>query len=103
MGLMANKIEAWKPTNKDYRKADGGGLYLLVRTTGSKLWRYDYRLGVVRRNLAIGEYNKDGDGKTAFTLAQARVVHEQARQAVARGGQPGQGRRCRYGRRYRRP
>jgi hypothetical protein len=23
----------------------GGGLYLLLKPTGSKLWRYDYKLG----------------------------------------------------------
>lgn len=92
MGLMANKIDAWKPKNKDYRKTDGGGLYLLIRASGSKLWRYDYRLdtpdGVVRRTLAIGGYAKDGDGRDAYTLAQARAVHEQAREAVGRGEHP---------------
>lgn len=92
MGLIANKIDAWKPKAKDYRKADGGGLYLLIRTTGSKLLRYDYRLdtpdGVVRRTLSIGEYAKDGNGRDTFTLAQARHIHEQACQAVARGEHP---------------
>lgn len=88
MGLIANKIDAWKPKSADYRKADGGGLYLLVRTTGSKLWRYDYRIGVVRRTLAIGEYAKDGDSQNTFTLAQARAVHDDARQAVAKGKHP---------------
>ena len=92
MGLISNKIDAWKPKIKDYRKADGGGLYLLIRSSGSKLWRYDYRLdnpdGVVRRTLAIGEYAKDSDARDTLTLAQARVVHEQARQAVARGEHP---------------
>jgi len=88
MALVSNKIDALKPASKDFRKADGGGLYLLVRTTGSKLWRYDYRLGAVRRTLAIGEFSKDGDGRTSFTLGQARDVHDKARQAVARGQHP---------------
>jgi hypothetical protein len=90
--LVTNNIDSLKPKAKDYRKADGGGLYLLIRTTGSKLWRYDYRLdtpnGVVRRTLAIGEYSKDGDGKASHTLAQARVALESARQAVDRGEHP---------------
>jgi hypothetical protein len=28
---------------KDYKLTDGGGLYLLVRANGSKLWRIKYR------------------------------------------------------------
>jgi hypothetical protein len=39
----------------DYRVADGGGLYILVRPNGSKLWRYDYRLDSSRRTHSIGE------------------------------------------------
>ncbi len=27
---------------KDYRLSDGGGLYLVVRTNGGKLWRWSY-------------------------------------------------------------
>jgi hypothetical protein len=44
MSLNAIKVETLKPKKADYRVADGGGLYVLVRPTGSKLWRYDYRL-----------------------------------------------------------
>ena len=63
MKLTAITIANLKPRQADYRRADGGGLYILVRPNGSKLWRYDYRLGDVRRTLSIGEYNRDGDGK----------------------------------------
>ena len=31
-----------KPTDKDQRLNDGGGLYLLVKTNGAKWWRFDY-------------------------------------------------------------
>jgi hypothetical protein len=30
-----------KPTNKDQRLSDGGGLYLLIKSNGSKGWRLD--------------------------------------------------------------
>ena len=92
MSLNATKVDNLRPKKADYRVADGGGLYLLVRPNGSKLWRYDYRLtgpdGVARRTLSIGEYGSDGDGFRSFTLRQARDEHETARAAVARGEHP---------------
>jgi integrase len=91
MALKAIQVENAKPNtdeNRDYRVADGDGLYLLVRPNGSKLWRYDYRLNGVRRTFSIGEYDKLGDGKTQFTLAQAREEHRKAREAVDRGEHP---------------
>jgi hypothetical protein len=91
MALKAIQVENAKPNteeNRDYRVADGDGLYLLVRPNGSKLWRYDYRLNGTRRTFSIGEYDKLGDGQTQFTLAQAREEHRKAREAVARGEHP---------------
>jgi len=32
-----------KPREKDYKVSDGDGLYLLVKTNGSKLWWQKYR------------------------------------------------------------
>jgi hypothetical protein len=32
-----------KPTDKPYKLADGGGVYLEVMPTGGKLWRTKYR------------------------------------------------------------
>lgn len=92
MALTATKLETLKPKKTDYRIADGGGLYVLVRPTGSKLFRFDYRLtapdGIVRRTLSIGEYAKEGDGVRHFTLKQAREEHENACASVARGEHP---------------
>ncbi|MCA1453974.1 integrase arm-type DNA-binding domain-containing protein [Bradyrhizobium sp. BRP22] len=88
MSLNAIRVGNLKPKNADYRVADGGGLYLLVRPTGSKLFRYDYRLNGTRRTLSIGEYAAEGDGVRCFTLKQARDEHEAARAAIARGEHP---------------
>jgi integrase len=88
VSLNAIKVENLKPKKVDYRVADGGGLYVLVRPTGSKLFRYDYRLGGARRTLSIGEYNAQGGGKSTFTLKQARDEHEDARAAVKAGQHP---------------
>ncbi len=39
------QVSRAKPQTKDYKLADGYGLFLLVTPTGGKLWRFDYRIG----------------------------------------------------------
>lgn len=63
---------------KDYRLSDGGGLYLLVTTSGSKLWRWSYEFNRKEKLLSYGPY-------PAVTLAQARELHAEA-QALKRHG-----------------
>ena len=38
MALSEFTISKAKPQEKAYKLADGGGLFLLVKTNGSKLW-----------------------------------------------------------------
>ena len=45
-----------KPADKPYKVADSGGLYLLVKPNGSRLWRYDYRHGGKRKTAAFGAF-----------------------------------------------
>jgi hypothetical protein len=42
--MAVKELEARYVTKraKDYKLADGEGLYLLVRTSGSELWRFVY-------------------------------------------------------------
>jgi integrase len=56
MALSDVKIRNAKAKEKAYKLADERGLYLLVTTTGSKLWRFDYRHAGKRKTLAIGNY-----------------------------------------------
>ncbi len=37
MKLNARQVETAKPKDKAYKLADGGGLYLLVNTNGSRI------------------------------------------------------------------
>src|SRR3546814_8970236 len=41
--LFATTVANAKPQDRDYKLSDGGGLYLLVRDNGAKLWRINYR------------------------------------------------------------
>ena len=47
-----------KPSNKDRRLNDGGGIYLLVKTNGAKWWRFDYTFEGKRKSLS--SYNLSG-------------------------------------------
>ncbi len=57
---------------RDYKLSDGGGLYLLVKTNGTKCWRYDYRYGGKRKTLAIGTYPVITLKTSRQTLAEAK-------------------------------
>ena len=70
-----------KARTKPYKLADGGGHYLLVSTTGAKLWRYKYRIAGKEGTFAIGGYPDIG-------LAKARVEHGKSRDLVAQGIHP---------------
>tara|TARA_R110000822_G_scaffold60287_2_gene150162 strand:- start:19322 stop:20533 length:1212 start_codon:yes stop_codon:yes gene_type:complete len=58
---------------RDYKLSDGGGLYLLVKTNGTKCWRYDYRYGGKRKTLAIGTYPVITLKAARKTLAEAKT------------------------------
>jgi predicted kinase len=67
---------------RDYKLADGQGLYLLVRPNGSRLWRMKYRFDGKEKLLSFGRYPE-------VSLAQARLRCAEARLALARGEDPG--------------
>ncbi len=59
MALTDTTIRNAKPRERDYKLADGGGLYLLVTPAGGRLWRLKYRADGVERKLSIGKYPAD--------------------------------------------
>lgn len=75
------KIKAAKATGKRYELADGDGLYLDVTPTGSKIWRYRYRLLGQREKVTIGPY-------PAIPLSEARARRLELAAMVARGRSP---------------
>ncbi len=60
--------------------ADGGGMYLLVKS-GGKYWRMDYRFAGKRKTLALGTYPE-------VSLAKARQRRDKARELLADGVDP---------------
>lgn len=81
--LSELQVKKAKPREKDYKLADGGGLYLLVTPSGGKLWRCDYRYNKKRRTLAFGAY-------PSISLADARQRRDGAKKLVANDVDPGE-------------
>jgi integrase len=84
--LTTLQIRSAKPTERAFKLADAGGLFLLVRPSGSKLWRYKFRLNGVEGLQALGAFPE-------VTLADARHAHVESRKLVAKGIHPVQARR----------
>ncbi|MEA5492769.1 integrase domain-containing protein [Klebsiella variicola] len=83
--LTNNEILKAKPREKDFTLHDGDGLFLLVKTTGKKLWRFRYQRpnNGSRTNLSLGSY-------PALTLATARQIRDQHLTTLAQGMDPQQ-------------
>jgi integrase len=81
MALTNTQIKNAKPKDKQYKLSDQGGLSLIVRPTGSKAWKYDYRLDGKRLTHTIGTYPET-------SLAEAREAHIAARRLVKTGTNP---------------
>ncbi len=76
-----------KPKAKPYTLADGGGMYLEVAPTGSKIWRMAYRQPNGKNTrLTFGPYPE-------VTLLDARQKRMDARKLKAAGADPAQARR----------
>jgi hypothetical protein len=56
MPLTDVKVRNAKPRSKDYKLADEKGLFLLIKTSGSKYWRNKYRFADKEKLLSLGVY-----------------------------------------------
>lgn len=79
--LTDTQCRTARPKEKLYRLNDFNGLYLEVKPSGKKAWRYRFKLNGKSSMFALGEY-------PAVKLAEARVKCEQARKQVADGINP---------------
>ena len=80
--LNATKIANAKPKDKDYTLSDGNGLYLLVKPSGSKLWRFNYYdIAKKRKLMSLGSYPE-------ISLADARAKRDEYRTLVAQNVDP---------------
>ncbi|MCU4377608.1 MULTISPECIES: tyrosine-type recombinase/integrase [Acinetobacter] len=75
------RIRKIKPTDKNTKYSDGGGLYLMVTPKGSFYWRYKYRFDKKEFVLAIGVYPN-------VSLSDARIRHLEAKKLLHSGVNP---------------
>lgn len=81
MALTDTRIRQLKAQDKAYKVADGGGLYIHVAVTGSKLWRMRYRFDGREQLLSFGAYPE-------VSLARARERRQDAKRLLAEGIDP---------------
>lgn len=82
--LTDPKCEAarFNPDGKNNKLFDGGGLFLLLKPTGTKSWRLKYKRPNGKEDtLVIGNY-------PAISLKQARLAREAAKELLAQGRDP---------------
>lgn len=81
MALVNTQVKQALPRSTDYKMADGGGLYILVKKNGSKYWRLDYRFRGKRKTLALGVYPD-------VTLKDAREKRREAKILLSENKDP---------------
>lgn len=81
--LTDTQIKALKANSKDKKYFDGGGLFLLVKSSGAKLWRFKYKKPISNKEtlLSFGKYPE-------VSLQQARKQREEARELIKQGIDP---------------
>lgn len=72
MTLTVVEIKSAKPKEKPYKMAEEKGLYLLVNSNGSKLWKFKYRFSGVEKKLSFGAFPD-------VSLSAARDARNEAR------------------------
>ncbi len=86
MSLTDAAVRAARPKPAPYKLADSAGLYLLVKPNASKLWRFDYRFGGMRKTLALGQY-------PSRSLAEARRARDDAKDKLEQSIDPAETRK----------
>ncbi len=81
MPLSDIKVKNLKSREKPYKVADFEGLFVLIKVSGAKSWRFKYRIDGKEKLLVIGDY-------PAVTLAKARQARDEAKALLADGVDP---------------
>ena len=79
--LTHTQVKAIEPGKRIQKIFDGGGLYVEVRPSGGKFWRYAYRFDGKMQTLTIGQFPD-------ISLSMAREKHAEARRILASGRDP---------------
>ena len=85
--LTEKEVRNSRPKSKLYRLYDEGGLRLLVRPTGTKVWQYPYTFHGKANIYTIGKY--EGNGRTGtVSMAEARKARDEVKELISQGIDP---------------
>lgn len=84
--LTDTAVRVAKKLPEPYKLKDSRGLYIEIRPTGTKLWRYRYRFAGRETMLSLGEYPD-------VSLEAAREARDAARKLIKAGIHPAQQRK----------
>ena len=73
--LTDKEIKASKPKEKEYKLSDGQSLYLVVKTNGTKFFRYDFTFENKRKSMSFGVYPET-------SLSEARILRDKTRELL---------------------
>ncbi len=79
--LTESLVKEARPAARQFKLSDGGGLYLLVHSNGSKYWRFDFRFDGKQKSSSLGVWPE-------VTLAQARLKRNEAKRKISEGVNP---------------
>ncbi len=79
--LTESAVKEARPAARQFKLSDGGGLYLLVHSNGSKYWRFDFRFDGKQKSSSLGVWPE-------VTLAQARLKRNEAKSKISAGVNP---------------
>lgn len=79
--LTDSDIANAQPSHSNRKLYDENGLYLLIKTTGGKLWRFKYRYAGSEQSVTFGTYPE-------LSLSDARAMCNQHHEDMAQGIDP---------------
>ncbi|EOY3739245.1 integrase domain-containing protein [Escherichia coli] len=81
--LTTTQIKAARPGEKELTLHDGGGLYLLIKPSGAKIWRFSYYRPADKKRalMSLGSLDE-------IPLAEARRLRNEYRSLIASGTDP---------------
>ncbi len=85
--LSEAEVRNSKPRDKFYKLYDEGGLRLLIRSTGTKVWQYPYKLHGKSNIYTIGQYDPGGR-KSYVGMAEARQKRDEIKELINQGVDP---------------
>ncbi len=73
--LTDKEIKSSKPKEKEYKLSDGQSLYLIVKTNGTKFFRYDFTFENKRKSMSFGVYPET-------SLSEARILRDKTKELL---------------------